>query len=91
MKVIDLSEAKANLDQYARDCQSAPVVVTMDGKPTFELIPIRSDDPEFLDRLIEQNAEFRRLMEGRRREADQGRGSSLASVRARLDGLPDAE
>jgi antitoxin (DNA-binding transcriptional repressor) of toxin-antitoxin stability system len=85
MKVVDLEEAKANLDQYARECQSSPVVVTVDGLPTFELIPIRSDDPEFLDRLIERNPAFRNLMVERRRESDQGRVSSLESVRARLD------
>lgn len=86
MKVIDLNEAKANLDLYARECQSAPVVVTMDGRPLFELIPIRSDDPEFLNRLLEGNPEFRHLMEERRRECDQGRVASLESVRARLAG-----
>jgi len=89
MKVIDLNEAKANLDQYARECQSAPVVVTMDGRPAFELIPIRSDDPEFLDRLLEHNPAFRNLMEERRRECDQGRASSLEAVRERLAGLSD--
>ncbi len=46
MKVIDMNEAKANLEQYARECQSGPVVVTMDGRPAFELIPIRSDKRE---------------------------------------------
>ena len=49
MKVIDLEEAKANLEQYANECQSSPVVVTVGGKPVLEMIPIRSDDPEFVD------------------------------------------
>ena len=40
MKVIDLQEAKAHLEQYAQDCQWSPVIVTVDGKPTFEMIPI---------------------------------------------------
>lgn len=52
MKVIDLAEAKNHLEEYARECESAPVVVTVGGKPAFEMIPIRSDDPEFLDRLL---------------------------------------
>ena len=86
MKVIDLSEAKANLDRYAQECRSSPVVVTIDGEPAFELIPIRSDDPDFLDRLLERDPSFRRLMEQRRHEADLGRASSLESVRERLDG-----
>jgi hypothetical protein len=47
--------------------------------------PNAKDDPEFLDRLLEQDAAFRRLAEERRREADEGRVSTLAEVRWRLD------
>ncbi len=84
MKVIDLKEAKAHLEQYAQDCHSSPVIVTVEGKPTFEMIPIRSDDPEFIDRLLDQNEAFRRLAEERRREAAEGLVSSLEAVRSRL-------
>jgi hypothetical protein len=35
MKVIDLGEAKTHLEDYARECHSSPVVVTIDGKPSF--------------------------------------------------------
>jgi antitoxin (DNA-binding transcriptional repressor) of toxin-antitoxin stability system len=84
MKVIDLNEAKANLEQYARDCQYSPVIVTVEGRPSFEMIPIRTDDPEFIDRLLEQNEAFRHLAEDRRREADEGRVSTLEDVRRRL-------
>ena len=85
MKVIDLNEAKANLEQYARDCQQSPVIVTIEGVPSFEMTPIHSDDPEFIDRLLEQDEAFRRLAEERRREADEGRVSTLAEVRRRLE------
>lgn len=44
-----------------------------------------NDDPEFIDRLLEQDEAFRRLAEERRREADEGRVSTLADVRQRLD------
>jgi antitoxin (DNA-binding transcriptional repressor) of toxin-antitoxin stability system len=88
MKVIDLNEAKANLEQYARDCQCSPVIVTVDGKPSFEMIPIRTDDPDFIDRLLEQDDAFRRLAEERRREADEGGVSPLVDVRRRLDCAP---
>ena len=84
MRVIALEEAKANLEQYADECQTSPIVVTVGGKPAFEMLPIRSEDPEFLDRLLEHNAEFRRLMEDRRREVDTGKVSSLEEVRQRL-------
>ena len=86
MKVIDLKEAKTHLEQYAEECQSFPVVVTIEGKPAFELLPIRPDDADFLDRLVAADPAFRRLMEERRRESDSGRVSSLEEVRQRLDG-----
>jgi hypothetical protein len=88
MKVIDLDEAKANLGLYAQECRTSPVVVTVDGTPCFELISILSDDPEFLDRLLEHTPAFRLLMEKRRRERDEGRVASLEAVRERLQGLP---
>lgn len=37
MKVIPLSEAKANLSRYGRLCQEEPIVVTVNGVPTFQL------------------------------------------------------
>jgi hypothetical protein len=86
MKVIDLNEAKANLESYAQECQESPVIVTIGGIPTFELVPIRDDDPDFIDRLLENNAAFRRLAEESKREADEGRVSTLAEVRRRLMG-----
>jgi hypothetical protein len=86
MKVIDVGEAKSRLEDYARECHSSPIVVTIDGKPSFEMLPIHSDDPEFIDRLLTSNPEFRGLMEARRKEADGGKVSSLESVRERLGG-----
>jgi hypothetical protein len=46
-----------------------------------------NDDPEFIDRLLEENEAFRRLAEDRRHEADEGRVSPLADVRRRLDAM----
>jgi hypothetical protein len=85
MKVIDLGEAKSHLEDYALECQSSPIVVTIDGKPMFEMLPIRSDDPEFIDRVLITNQEFRQLMEERRKEADAGKVASLETVRTRLN------
>jgi hypothetical protein len=44
------------------------------------------DDPDFIDPLLETNPAFRRLCEERKREADEGRVSTLAEVRRRLLG-----
>lgn len=89
MKVIDQDEAKSRLGQYAQECRTSPVVVTIDGTPAFELIPIRSEDLAFLDRLLASNPAFRRLMEERRRERDEGRVASLEGVRECLKERPD--
>lgn len=84
MTVIDLEEARTHLERYAHACQSSPVIVTVDGKPGFELLPIRSEDPDFLERLADANLAFRRLLEERRREAESGKVSSLEEVRQHL-------
>jgi hypothetical protein len=84
MKVINLEQAKANLEQYAFECQSSPVVVTVGGKPVFEMLPIRSDDPNFIDLLLEQNQAFQQLLEERHRQGARGKVASLEAVRERL-------
>lgn len=84
MKVINLEEAKANLEQYAHECQSSPVVVTVEGKPAFEMLPIRTTDPNFMDRLVAEDEAFRRLLEERRQDSASGKVSSLQAVRDRL-------
>jgi antitoxin (DNA-binding transcriptional repressor) of toxin-antitoxin stability system len=89
MTVIDLQEAKANLEQHAVECQTAPVVVTRDGQPIFELLPIRPDDSEFLEELIAKDPSFRDLVERAREDVRSGRVSSIESVRERLLGSPD--
>jgi hypothetical protein len=58
--------------------------VTVDGKPAFEMLPIKSDDPDFVDRLLATNPAFRRLLEERHQESTAGKVSSLEPVRKRL-------
>ena len=84
MRVIDLNEARTNLEQYAQECQVSPVVVTVDGRPAFEMLPVRTDDTDFIDHLIEENDAFRELLERRRGEADLGHASSLDEIRRRI-------
>jgi hypothetical protein len=89
MKVINLEEAKEHLEQYAQECQTSPVAVTVDGRPAFEMLPIRTDDPDFLDRLLETDPAFQALVEDRRRQSQHGQVSSLESVRERLRHSPE--
>jgi prevent-host-death family protein len=67
MKVIPLSEAKANLSRYAHRCREEPVVVTVNGRPAFQLVPLAEDD-DLIDRLVEHYPGFRRQLERRLRE-----------------------
>jgi len=67
MKVIPLSEAKAKLSQYASVCHDEPVIVTINGVPAFQLVPIEEDD-DLIDRLLEHHPEFRKEIRKRLKE-----------------------
>lgn len=79
MKVVPLSEAKANLSQYGKLCHQEPVVVTVHGVPAFQLVPLGEDD-DLIDSLLEHNAGFRKLLRQRLKE----KSVSTADVRKRL-------
>jgi prevent-host-death family protein len=67
MKVIPLSEAKAHLSRYARLCRKEPIVVTVNGSPAFQLVPLEEDD-DLVDQVLEHNPEFERTLRRRLRE-----------------------
>jgi prevent-host-death family protein len=67
MKVIPLSEAKTNLSHYGRLCHDEPIIVTVNGVPSFQLVPLEEDD-DLIDRLLEYNPKFREQLESRLRD-----------------------
>jgi len=67
MKIIPLSEAKANLSRYGTLCHKEPVIVTVNGVPTFQLVPLEKDD-DLVDRLIEYHPGFKKLLKKRLQE-----------------------
>ncbi len=71
MKVIPLSEAKANLSRYGRLCHDEPVIVTVNGTPAFQLAPLAEDD-DLIDSLLEHNPKFRQTLEQRLAEKSVG-------------------
>ncbi len=79
MKVIPLSEAKTNLSHYARVCHDEPVIVTVNGVPTFQLAPLEKDD-DLIERLLEYNPKFQQTLEKRLRE----RSVSVKDAKSRL-------
>ncbi len=79
MKVIPLSEAKANLSRYGRACHDEPVIVTVNGVPSFQLVPLSEDD-DLIDNLLEHNPKFRRTLKSRLRE----KSVSIKEARKRI-------
>jgi len=79
MKVIPLSEAKTNLSRYGRLCHDEPVIVTVNGEPAFQLVPLDEDD-DLIDELLKHNPAFRRTLRARLKE----RSISTAAARKRL-------
>jgi hypothetical protein len=66
-KVVPLSEAKAKLSGYGQICHYEPVVVTVVGWPSFQLVPLEEED-DLIDRLIEEHPEFAKLLQRRQSE-----------------------
>jgi prevent-host-death family protein len=77
MRVIPLIEAKAKLSRYAQLCHDEPVVVTVNGRPSFQLVPLKEDD-DLIERLIEDHPGFGKLLERRLSERS---GSVRAATR----------
>jgi prevent-host-death family protein len=75
MKVIRLTEAKSRLSHYGRVCRKEPVVVTVNGVPAFELVPLAETD-DLVDELIQQNPRFQKLLAGRRK------GKKISAIEA---------
>ncbi|MCL4205940.1 MAG: type II toxin-antitoxin system prevent-host-death family antitoxin [Pirellulaceae bacterium] len=67
MKVIPLNEAEANLSQYGRRCHDEPIIVTVNGVPSFQLVPLSEDD-DLIDSLLEHNPAFREMLRARHSE-----------------------
>ena len=67
MKVIALSKAKANLSHYAKLCHEEPIIVTVHGEASFQLVPLDADD-DLIDRLIQHHPKFKKLLAARLRE-----------------------
>jgi antitoxin (DNA-binding transcriptional repressor) of toxin-antitoxin stability system len=70
MKTITLSEAKAHLRHYGQMCYQEPVVVTVDGLPLFQLVPLPEKEDNLVNQLLEHNAEFRQLLKARAGEQE---------------------
>jgi prevent-host-death family protein len=80
MKVIPLSEAKAHLSQYGRLCREEPVIVTVNGVPAFQLVPLEQED-DLIDRLLEHHPSFRQKLKARLDEPSVSAKEALKRLR----------
>ena len=62
MKVVPLSKAKARLSYYSRLCRREPVIVTVNGEPVFQMVPLDEDD-DLINQLLEHNPKFEQFLE----------------------------
>ena len=79
MKVIPLSEAKMRLSHYGKVCHKEPVVVTVNGVPAFELVPLDEND-DLINQLLKHNPRFRTMLRQRLKE----RSISVADALKRI-------
>ena len=80
MKIVPLSEAKARLSHYGQACTEEPVVVTVNGKPAFQLVPLGEED-DLIDRLIAEHPRFRLQLQNRLREPNLSARQALRQLR----------
>jgi prevent-host-death family protein len=82
MKVVEQTEAKALLADYAADVAQEPVIVTVNGKPVAALVAIENADLETVS--LSTNAAFLALIERSRARHRAEGGLSADEVRRRL-------
>lgn len=82
MKIVEKTEAKAPLADYAAQVAQEPVIVTVNGKPVAALVAIENADLETVS--LNTNAAFLDLIErSRARHCAEG-GLSSEEMRRRL-------
>lgn len=64
MKIVPLSEVKAHLSHYGKLCHQEPIIVTVNGHPQFQLVPLDEND-DLVDRLLEFNPKFCEMLKER--------------------------
>ncbi len=82
MKIIEQTEAKAPLADYAAQVAQEPVIVTVNGKPVAALVAIENADLETVS--LSTNAAFLALIERSRARHRAEGGLSGDEVRRRL-------
>ena len=83
MKIIEMTEAKASLAEYADRVAREPVIVTLNGEPVAALVAIENADFETIS--LSTNPEFMALIERSRARQKAEGGISSEEMRRQLD------
>ncbi len=82
MNKLDMAQATAPLEQYAREVNEDPLILTIDGKPVAALVPIENADLETV--TLSTHPEFLALIERSQARQKAGGGAPGAEMRRRL-------
>ena len=80
MKMIDVSQAKAPLADYAHQATEEALVLTENGVPFAAIMSIEPEDLESIQ--LSENPKFMELIENAREEVRQGKTVSLEEILA---------
>lgn len=83
MRVIELSEARGTLAEYAEKVQDEPLVITQDGKPVAMLAAV--DDMDLESISLSTNPDFLALLERSRASLREHGGIPSSEMRRLLD------
>jgi hypothetical protein len=83
MKTIEMSEATAPLQEYARNARRESLVVTLKGKPVAVLTAVGSQS-DLENLAVSSDPQFRALIERSRRRHPAGTGLTTEEVRRKL-------
>ncbi len=82
MRTVDFAKVSANLEEYTRELDKSPLIITKRGKPVAALVAVDDLDIEAL--ALSANLDFWAIIErSRARHAAEG-GISSEDVRLRL-------
>lgn len=82
MKTLEMTEATAPLEEYARNVNKEPLILTIDGKPIAALVAIENTDWETV--ILSAHPQFLALIEHSRARQKAEGGVSSEEMRRRL-------
>jgi prevent-host-death family protein len=73
MKTASVAAVKAHLNDYLKESQQGPIIVTRNGKPLAALVAL-ADDEELEQLMLAQSPKFRAILDKSRRQIEETGG-----------------